>query len=269
MVQALLSNDRRCHLAASALWWEVDADFELQGPAMACPDIVHSGWQCAHHASLANLAERFERTASRGLPMGHCHGQLQSGGANLQNFAQQPAVAWTMSPISETLNYGQLPEGVMSALAELESGRKGEKMQTSRSVCVLVPVFLWSTLTFAQQRPTVVLLAQETSGQDNPGPNRQVQHPQKEPCWKQVGIAPSVMQQQTEIQRKFHSQIGNISGDTSLSEQQKTEKIQDIRRSTQEQLMKLTSPAQREKLKECQVAQLRSEQPRSAGKPVP
>jgi hypothetical protein len=93
-----------------------------------------------------------------------------------------------------------------------------------------------------------------------PGTTRtgHAQQPQQEPCWKQVGISSATMEEQRTIQREARAQVEAVCSDSSLSEQQKREKIQEIRKSEQEQLTGLIPAQQREELKQCQQARANS-----------
>jgi hypothetical protein len=84
------------------------------------------------------------------------------------------------------------------------------------------------------------------------------QQPQQEPCWKQVGISQATMEQQRTIQQESRAQVEAVCSDASLSDQQKREKIQEIRKSEQEQLTDLIPAQQREELKQCQMARANS-----------
>jgi hypothetical protein len=94
------------------------------------------------------------------------------------------------------------------------------------------------------------------------------QQPQQEPCWKQVGISQAAMDEQRSIQREARAQVEAVCSDSSLSEQQKKEKIQEIRKSEQEQLAGLIPAAQREELKQCQKERANSHPAVTAHRPA-
>lgn len=71
-------------------------------------------------------------------------------------------------------------------------------------------------------------------------------------CWQKLGIPESTIQQHKSIEEKAHSQIQSVCNDSSLSAQQKQQKIRDIRKSAHEQMSALLSPQQAQQLKECQ-----------------
>ena len=73
-----------------------------------------------------------------------------------------------------------------------------------------------------------------------------------EACWKQAGIPESAIQQRKTIEENAHSQVQSVCSDSSLNQQQKMQKIRDIRKSTHEQMRSLLSPQQEQALKQCQ-----------------
>jgi len=82
----------------------------------------------------------------------------------------------------------------------------------------------------------------------------EAQHPQQEPCWKQVGISQAAMDEEKSIRREARAQIEAVCQDASLSEQQKQAKIHEIRQAEHERLDSLIPAEKREELKQCQQA---------------
>jgi hypothetical protein len=74
------------------------------------------------------------------------------------------------------------------------------------------------------------------------------------PCWQQAGISKDVLQQRHNLEQAARSQIASVCADTSLSPQQKREKIREIHQQTQQQVQALMTPQQQEALKSCQAA---------------
>jgi hypothetical protein len=89
-------------------------------------------------------------------------------------------------------------------------------------------------------------------------PGQVAQQPKQEPCWKQVGISQATMDEQRSIQRESREQIEAVCQDSSLTEQQKKAKIQEIRQAEHERLNGLIPAEQREQLKQCQQARASS-----------
>lgn len=75
---------------------------------------------------------------------------------------------------------------------------------------------------------------------------------EQEPCWKQLGISKSVMDQRKSIQENAHSQVKGVCADSLLTEQQKMAKIKEIRQQARQQASALLTPQQEESLKQCQ-----------------
>jgi len=135
-------------------------------------------------------------------------------------------------------------------------------MQTSRARSVVSLLFLASSIGgFGQVK--VSNGQTPLGGQAHPGP---VAHAQQEPCWKQVGISSAAMDEQRSIQKESRAQIEAVCQDSSLSEQQKKAKIQEIRQAERERLNGLISAEQREQLKQCQKARA-SSHPATAAHP--
>lgn len=101
----------------------------------------------------------------------------------------------------------------------------------------------------SQSQGAVAKNAQPKSSQ--PGRSRQIKG-SHEACWKQAGIPESAIQQRKSIEETAHSQVQSVCSDSSLNQQQKVQKIRDIRKSTHEQMRGLLSPQQEQALKQCQ-----------------
>jgi Spy/CpxP family protein refolding chaperone len=63
------------------------------------------------------------------------------------------------------------------------------------------------------------------------------------------------MEQHKSIQQNIHSQVQSVCADTSLSDQQKREKIRDIRKAGHQQMEALLTPEQRSQLESCRASQ--------------
>ncbi len=77
-------------------------------------------------------------------------------------------------------------------------------------------------------------------------------HPHQQPCWQQAGISQSAMQQRRQIERSTHAQVQSVCADSSLSPQQKHEKIRQRREQAHLQVEGLVSPSQQQALRACQ-----------------
>lgn len=78
--------------------------------------------------------------------------------------------------------------------------------------------------------------------------------PHQEPCWAVAGISRGAMQQRQAIQRRTRSEVEAVCADAALSQQQRQEKIRQIRQQSKAELDGLVSPSQMEELKSCQMS---------------
>jgi hypothetical protein len=75
------------------------------------------------------------------------------------------------------------------------------------------------------------------------------------PCWQQVGISQSVMQQRKQLDANTHAQIQSVCNDSSLTAQQKREKIHQLREQARNQIQGLLSSEQEQALRSCRERQ--------------
>ena len=111
------------------------------------------------------------------------------------------------------------------------------------SVSLFALVCVW-----AQQPPSAPTTAPHSGPTGVKGATGQ----KSEPCWEQAGISKSVMEQRRSIQESTRSQIQAVCRETNLSEQQKREKIHEIRQAAQAKVNAMISPAERQQLEACQ-----------------
>ena len=75
-----------------------------------------------------------------------------------------------------------------------------------------------------------------------------------EPCWERAGISKSAIEQRRSIQESTRSEIQAVCSQPNLSEEQKREKIHQIRQAAREKADAMISPAERQQLEACQHA---------------
>jgi len=85
------------------------------------------------------------------------------------------------------------------------------------------------------------------------GPTNPTTPGKQEPCWKQVGISQSALQQRRQIAEQTHSQVEAVCANSSLTAQQKQQQIRQIREQAHAKMDKLVSPSQMEALKSCRA----------------
>lgn len=83
----------------------------------------------------------------------------------------------------------------------------------------------------------------------------------QEPCWKQVGISKTAIEEREAISREKRSQVEAVCADSSLTPQQKQQKIREIRQQARERSEALISPQQTEELRVCQKKRAASHPP--------
>ena len=76
---------------------------------------------------------------------------------------------------------------------------------------------------------------------------------QNRPCWQQAGVSQSVMQQRRSLEQNTRSEIESVCADSSLSQQQKHQKIQQIHAQARQQIQGMMTPQQEEALKSCRA----------------
>jgi hypothetical protein len=74
----------------------------------------------------------------------------------------------------------------------------------------------------------------------------------QEPCWQQVGVAQSAIEQRDAIARERRSQVEAACADTSLTPQQKQQKIREIRQQAKERIDGVITPQQQQDIQACQ-----------------
>ena len=73
----------------------------------------------------------------------------------------------------------------------------------------------------------------------------------QEPCWLQVGIPHSAIERRKQIEENTRSQVQAVCNDSSLSPQQKRQKIHRLREQAHQEAAALMTPQQAEALKAC------------------
>lgn len=95
-----------------------------------------------------------------------------------------------------------------------------------------------------------VLMAQNEPPASQPQTSAPTQTRQ-EPCWQEAGISPQVFRQHEAIERNKHSQVQSVCADISLTQQQKIEKIAEIREAAQQKNDALITPEQQKSVAAC------------------
>ena len=110
---------------------------------------------------------------------------------------------------------------------------------------------------------TYSLMAQTAPSSPLPKAGAPATATHKSPCWQQAGISQSAMQQRKQIEENTHSQVESVCSDSSLTPQQKQQKIHQLHEEAQKQVGGLISPQQEQALKSCRAG--RGEGPHVGG----
>lgn len=112
---------------------------------------------------------------------------------------------------------------------------------SSKALSLAVSLFLFSTISLAQNSPSTLPSTQPPAGRRG-GP----------PCWQQAGIEKSVMEQRWASERETRSQVEAVCSNTSLTPQQKNQQVRDIRQQARQKMEGLVTPEQEKALTACQ-----------------
>lgn len=109
---------------------------------------------------------------------------------------------------------------------------------------------------------TYPLAAQTASPPISPRPTTP-RTARQSPCWQQAGVSRSAIEQRRQIEENIHGQVESVCSDSSLTPQQKQEKIRQLHQEAQQQVQGLVSPQQEQALRSCR--EKRGEVPRGGG----
>jgi len=158
-----------------------------------------------------------------------------------------------------------LPKGF-----EAQTGKPMHFQNQVRFALLILPLALTPAL--AQQSQSTqnppVIMAQMSTKIAKPGTTSTATNststtaqPKQEPCWQVAGVSKQAIDQKHSVELNAKSQISEVCADTSLSQQQKSEKIKEIHQQVKEQTSGLITAQQQESIKECSAS-------RSKGAPV-
>jgi len=74
------------------------------------------------------------------------------------------------------------------------------------------------------------------------------------PCWEVAGVPKSAIEERRAIQQRIHSEVEAVCADSSLTQQQRQQKIREIHEQAKQQLDALVTPEQQQALKSCQAS---------------
>jgi len=120
------------------------------------------------------------------------------------------------------------------------------KTTTTFAFSLIVVLNLSVPTLLAQATPSAKVHNKSTA------PVARMQAAHEKPCWEVAGISKSAIAERSRIEQETRSQVQSVCNDSSLNEQQKREKIGEIRQQSHQQINALISPQQQEALKACQ-----------------
>lgn len=112
------------------------------------------------------------------------------------------------------------------------------------ALALMCPLVLAQTAPVRIQQPVPV----------HPGTVARGTHPHQEPCWQVAGISKSAMDQRRAIQLRTRSEVQAVCAESSLTHQQRQQKIKQIHEQSKRELEALASPAQMQEMKSCQMS---------------
>ncbi len=150
------------------------------------------------------------------------------------------------------------------------------KLKTVTSLSLLAVMLAVISAAAQQQRrpvpgvapkvsPAVAPQSAKSKSQTQPQNKQQKQ----EPCWKEVGIPENVFSERRSLEQSTRAEVEGVCSDPTLNDQQKREKIRDIRKASRERMDALMTPGQRESLKQCQQARAQAHPGGGGGMHVP
>lgn len=126
------------------------------------------------------------------------------------------------------------------------------KSALSLSTCLFVVVVFASPGQRAAAQSIPVRVQQPLPG--HPGPVTRAPQAHQPPCWQEAGVSKAAMEQRQAIQRKTKSEVEAVCAETSLTPQQRQQKIQQIHQQAKQEMDALVSPQQLEAMKSCQMS---------------
>jgi hypothetical protein len=98
------------------------------------------------------------------------------------------------------------------------------------------------------------LAAQVSGPRTLPGTAASPRNLRRNPCWQQAGISRAVEQQVRSMRLSLQSEVSAVCSNSSLTPEQRREKIRELRRASQERINGLMNPAQEQELHACRTA---------------
>jgi len=133
------------------------------------------------------------------------------------------------------------------------------------TIPMLAAILQIGLTSFSQSAPGTAAASTPASPQAATSPSARPPH--QPPCWQQVGISRSVIEQRHTIEENTRSQVAAVCADSSLTAPQKKEKIKEIREQARSQVEALIPAQQLQELKACNEQRMAAH-PQPARKPA-
>jgi hypothetical protein len=98
---------------------------------------------------------------------------------------------------------------------------------------------------------TYPLAAQTTTSPISPRSTTPARPGRQAPCWQQAGVSQAAIQRHRQIEERTRSEVEAVCSDSSLTAQQKEQKIHQLHEQAHQQAQSVISPQQEEALKAC------------------
>lgn len=150
-------------------------------------------------------------------------------------------------------------------------------MRVSRiGVCGILTVLfsVFSLAQSSQSAPPSAPPADSAQSPDSPNqaepngpPVRRSRTTRKPPCWSVVHIPPEFVNERWQMEENAHQKINGVCSDSTLSAEQKSAKINEIKAKTDQEVAKLIPSKQLEALKACEAGRDKEKAKQSSGMP--
>ena len=126
------------------------------------------------------------------------------------------------------------------------------KSALSLSTCLFVVAVLATSVEPATAQSMPVPVQQPLPG--HPGPVVRAPQAHQAPCWQEAGISKSAMEERRAIQHRTRAEVEAVCAESSLSRQQRQQKIRQIHEQAKQEMDALVTPQQMEALKSCRMS---------------
>lgn len=148
---------------------------------------------------------------------------------------------------------GHLPGGKLFRQVWVSSAWRSSRMKHAKAVggATALLLMLSALPLSAQTRSTMGGSRSTTGGLPSTTGSPSTQPGRHQPCWRQAGVSQSAFQQHRSIEMRTRSEVQSVCSDSSLTPQQRAEKIRQIREQARAQQESLLTPQQAAAFRSC------------------